>query len=248
MKQKTFYVATTHVQVASLKCERNEKANATLVEDVKKRGVMVPIVVRNENVLSGEKRVDAARRCGIKTVPAISIPFFPAKTIQKIVALIEKLLTAEMSSHDLAKHIVELRNGEGVTPAGLADILGKSRGFFCNLARWWEHAPREVKEAWRKKSAIVSYARLEYLCRLPKSEVGGAWHKMQDRTFEVTTEKPKTRPSVKDLRKLTSAIEDLKVKDGPKKLISDVCKYASGDLDSITWLENPEKLEKILAA
>ncbi|MDP9995279.1 ParB family chromosome partitioning protein [Variovorax boronicumulans] len=118
-----------------------------LAESIREHGVLEPVSLRNHPehaeryiVNRGERRVRAARRAGLATVPAFVDP-----RIDPFAQAAENLHREDMSPFDLATFIAE-REAEGHSRAEIARRLGKPRSFITEAARLSE-APPQLRQA-----------------------------------------------------------------------------------------------------
>jgi ParB/RepB/Spo0J family partition protein len=107
------------------------KADATLIESIRARGVLSPLIIREGNILvAGERRLDACRELKLSTVPVRNLeqlPLIEAFLIELQENLARKQLTwQEEAAAILSYHL--LRRGEfpGWTQLGTANDLGLS--------------------------------------------------------------------------------------------------------------------------
>ncbi len=55
----------------------NDKNYKDLVESIRENGIIFPIIItKNYKVIDGQKRINAARECGLKIIPVEIIPNF----------------------------------------------------------------------------------------------------------------------------------------------------------------------------
>ncbi|MDH6170004.1 ParB family chromosome partitioning protein [Variovorax boronicumulans] len=118
-----------------------------LAASIREHGVLEPVSLRCHPehpdryiVNRGERRVRAARRTGLATVPA-----FVDERIDPFAQAAENLHREDMSPFDLASFIAE-REGEGHSRAEIARRLGKPRSFITEAARLSD-APPQLRQA-----------------------------------------------------------------------------------------------------
>ena len=108
-----------------------------LASSIKENGVLQPIlVVKNENgysIIAGERRWRAAKKAGIKTIPAIIKDYDDTK--KKQVALIENIQREDLNVIEIAKAIKELMDIDGYTQTEVAKITGKNISTISNTLR-----------------------------------------------------------------------------------------------------------------
>jgi ParB family chromosome partitioning protein len=112
-----------------------EESIEELSASIRQHGVLEPVSVRLNPeepgryiVNRGERRVRAARRAGLRTVPV-----FVDERIDPFAQAAENLHREDMSAFDLAQFIAE-REREGVSRAEIARRLAKPRSFITEAA------------------------------------------------------------------------------------------------------------------
>lgn len=111
---------------------------ATLVESIRSRGILQPLVVRplgNERyeLIAGERRLKAAQRLGLEHVPAIVRQAEGAERLE--LALIENLEREDLNPIDVARGFATLVDDLGVTKEEVGRRLNRSRSSVSNLIR-----------------------------------------------------------------------------------------------------------------
>lgn len=108
-----------------------------LTNSIKEHGVLQPIlVVKDENgytIVAGERRWRAAKKAGLKEIPAIIKDYTDTK--KKQVALIENIQREDLNIVEVAKAIKELMLIDGYTQTEVAKITGKSLSSVSNIMR-----------------------------------------------------------------------------------------------------------------
>ena len=125
----------------------DERTIAELAESIQTHGVLEPVSLRRHPeaagryiVNRGERRVRAARRAGLETVPA-----FLDDRVDPFAQAAENLHRENMSPFDLALFIAE-REREGYSRAEIARRLNKPRSFITEAASLID-APAQVRSA-----------------------------------------------------------------------------------------------------
>lgn len=113
--------------------EKLEELTKSIIEN----GVIQPIlVVKDENgytIVAGERRWRAAKKAGLKKIPAIIKDYTSSK--KKQVALIENIQREDLNIVEIARAIKELMEIEGYTQTEVAKITGKSLPTVSNIMR-----------------------------------------------------------------------------------------------------------------
>lgn len=108
-----------------------------LTNSIKEHGVLQPIlVVKDENgytIVAGERRWRAAKKAGLKEIPAIIKDYTDTK--KKQVALIENIQREDLNIVEVAKAIKELMLIDGYSQTEVAKITGKSLSTVSNIMR-----------------------------------------------------------------------------------------------------------------
>lgn len=124
-----------------------EESIEELSMSIRLHGVLEPVSVRTRPdapghyiVNRGERRIRAARRAGLRTVPV-----FIDERIDPFAQAVENLHREDMSAFDLAQFIAE-REHEGVTRAEIARRLAKPRSFITEAAALIG-APADLRKA-----------------------------------------------------------------------------------------------------
>lgn len=115
----------------------DEEKLEELTQSIIENGVIQPIlVVKDENgytIVAGERRWRAAKKAGLKKIPAIIKDYTSTK--KKQVALIENIQREDLNIVEIARAIKELMEIEGYTQTEVAKITGKSLPTVSNIMR-----------------------------------------------------------------------------------------------------------------
>lgn len=120
-----------------LKLEEDEHFNE-LVKSIKEKGVLQPILVRPKGeglyeCVAGERRLRAAKKAGLKEVPAIVKDFSDEDAL--VIALIENLQRKNLNPLEEALGYKNLMEKFGYTQEDIAQRVGKDRATIANLLR-----------------------------------------------------------------------------------------------------------------
>jgi ParB family chromosome partitioning protein len=132
-----------------------------LAASIRELGIIQPITVRalgggQFEVISGERRVRAARRAGIKRVPAYVREADSEAMLE--MALVENVQREELNPVEVALGYHRLIEECGLTQEQVADKIGKSRTTVTNFLRLLKLPPR-VQACLRDKTVSVGHAR-----------------------------------------------------------------------------------------
>lgn len=111
-----------------------------LVESIKQRGVLQPILVRRSRsgnnqyeLIAGERRWRASTAAGLKEIPAIIKDLSDVETLE--IALIENLIRHDLNAVEEAEGYARLMEEFNYTQEQLAKSLNKSRSHIANSLR-----------------------------------------------------------------------------------------------------------------
>lgn len=109
-----------------------------LALSIQEVGILQPIVVRRAaggsfELIAGERRLRAARRAGLATIPAVIRDSDDAESLRE--ALIENIHREDLNPIELAEAFRELLDELGLKQETLAERLGMSRSHIANTIR-----------------------------------------------------------------------------------------------------------------
>ncbi|MGH6894669.1 MAG: ParB/RepB/Spo0J family partition protein [Dongiaceae bacterium] len=114
-----------------------------LTESVRTRGILQPIIVKRDDdgfmIMAGERRYRAAKRAGLRVLPAIVRDDDPNE-----IALIENLQREDLTALEEAEGLGAMVARYGYTHQALAQLLHKSRPYVSNMLVL-TRLPAEVK-------------------------------------------------------------------------------------------------------
>ncbi|HEX2030673.1 MAG TPA: ParB/RepB/Spo0J family partition protein [Actinomycetota bacterium] len=138
----------------------DEEGIDALARSIREVGVLQPIVVRRRDrgyeLVAGERRLRAARRAGLATIPAILRESDDAESLRE--ALIENIHRQDLSPLEQAAAFQELLEDLGVSQETLAERLGYSRPHVTNTIRLLQ-LPGEVQRLLAEGSLSAGHAR-----------------------------------------------------------------------------------------
>ena len=115
----------------------DEEKLEELANSIKENGVIQPIlVVKNEDgyaIVAGERRWRAAKKAGLKKIPAIVKDYDESK--KKQVALIENIQREDLNIVEVAHAIKELMEIENCSQSEVAKVTGKNVSTISNIVR-----------------------------------------------------------------------------------------------------------------
>jgi len=143
----------------------NEAALNDLAESIREHGIISPLVVTRKGsgfeLIAGERRLRAAKKIGLKEVPAIVREEGEQKKLE--IALIENLQRENLNPMESAIAYRRLMDEFGLTQEEAASKLGKARSSVANSLRLLS-LPLEAQDA--LSSGKISEAHAKYLLGL----------------------------------------------------------------------------------
>lgn len=131
-----------------------------LARSIQEVGVLQPVVVRRASegyeLVAGERRLRAARRAGLATIPAVIRESDDTEALRE--ALIENIHREDLGALELAEAFRELLEELGVTQETLAERLGVSRPHIANTIRLLG-LPQGVQELLAEGKISAGHAR-----------------------------------------------------------------------------------------
>ncbi len=134
-----------------------------LTASIARVGVIQPIVFRiddqqNKIVVAGERRVSAAQKAGLATIPAI----FIAGNYSEI-ALVENILRQDLTAVEEAEGLQSLMIEQGYTQEQLGGIVGKAQNTLSEILSL-NKLPQEIRNECRgdrniSKNTLISIAK-----------------------------------------------------------------------------------------
>ena len=125
----------------------DDESLESLALSIREVGVLQPIVVRRSGegyeLIAGERRLRAAKRAGLATIPAVVRDSDDAESLRE--ALIENIHREDLGPIELAEAFRELLEELGLTQESLAERLGVSRSHVANTLRLLA-LPAEVQQ------------------------------------------------------------------------------------------------------
>lgn len=118
----------------------DDEAFATLVESVRDKGVLQPVLVRKDpkdskryEIVAGERRWRAAQQARLHEIPVVIRDLSDRDTLE--VALVENLQREDLTPLEEAEAYRRLMDEFGHTQEVLAKAVGKSRSHVANMMR-----------------------------------------------------------------------------------------------------------------
>ena len=140
--------------------EFDKKALEELSESIKTHGIFTPLLVRKSvsgyDLITGERRLRAAKMAGLKTVPAIQVEFTEEQMME--IAILENVQREDLNQIEEAAAYESLIQKLGYTQEKLAERVGKSREYCANIMRLLK-LPEDVQSMVVNKQLTMSHVR-----------------------------------------------------------------------------------------
>ena len=150
----------------------DEEALSELAESIKMYGIIQPIVVTKKDgyysIIAGERRWRAAKKAGLKEIPAI-IREDDVKKNQQI-SLIENMQREDLNAYEKAAGIRSLMDDHHLTQEEIAKVLGKSRSAIANSVRVLNLCP-EVLELAKEGKLTEGHCKALLAIQDPKEQI-----------------------------------------------------------------------------
>ena len=121
----------------------DEETIDSLAASIREVGVLQPIVVRRAQngyeLIAGERRLRAAKKAGLATIPAVIRDSEDADTLRE--AIIENIHREDLGPIELAEAFRSLLEDLGLKQETLAERLGVSRSHIANTIRLLQLSP-----------------------------------------------------------------------------------------------------------
>lgn len=156
-----------------------------LIESVREHGILQPLVVTPKNqdyeIIAGERRFQAAKIVGLKTLPVIIRDVDEQEQLE--LALVENLQRQDLNPLEEAEAYQRLVDEFNMTQEQVAKRVGKSRSYVANTLRL-RTLPDEVKKAILDKKITEGHAKVLLSMETPKEQLDFL-HAMLQQKFTV---------------------------------------------------------------
>ena len=198
----------------------SEEGMKELVDSIKENGILQPLSVRDlENgmyeLIAGERRLRAAQKIKLKTVPAYIIQIKNDDDMLKF-ALIENIQRQNLSAMEEAEGYALLRGKYELSESEIAKKVGKNRSTVANKLRLIK-LPPELKKALRIKDPNFTEGHARALLSLRESK------KIKNVFRRIKRDKLSVRETEKLVKNLRLSSKDIKYK--PKTRNKYLSKY-----------------------
>ena len=140
--------------------EFDEDSLKALAESIKEKGVLQPLLVRQQGdkyeIIAGERRWRASQIAGLTEVPVVIKEFEDKEVLEA--ALVENLLREDLSAIEEAEALQRLMDEFSHTQEALSKIVCKSRSHVANTLRLLS-LPEDIKKMVKEGSLSAGHAR-----------------------------------------------------------------------------------------
>jgi ParB family chromosome partitioning protein len=131
-------IESIHASKHNPRSHFDESALEDLVQSIKARGIIQPILVRQMDsgdfeIIAGERRWRAARKAGLQEIPAVVRDIGEQEALE--IAIVENVQRSDLNILEEAMGYQQLIDQFQYTQAQLADVIGKSRSHIANTLR-----------------------------------------------------------------------------------------------------------------
>ena len=131
-----------------------------LADSIRTHGIFTPLLVRKSvsgyDLITGERRLRAAKIAGLKVVPAISVDFTEEQMME--IAILENVQREDLNAIEEATAYDSLVKKLGYTQEKLAERVGKSREYCANIMRLLK-LPSEIQKLVVDKRLAMGHVR-----------------------------------------------------------------------------------------
>ena len=140
--------------------EFDQTALNELADSIRTHGIFTPLLVRKSvsgyDLITGERRLRAAKIAGLKVVPAISVDFTEEQMME--IAILENVQREDLNAIEEATAYDPLVKKLGYTQEKLAERVGKSREYCANIMRLLK-LPSEIQKLVVDKRLAMGHVR-----------------------------------------------------------------------------------------
>ena len=186
--------------------EFDQTALNELADSIRTHGIFTPLLVRKSvkgyDLITGERRLRAAKIAGLETVPAISVEFTDEQMME--ISILENVQREDLNPIEEAAAYDSLVRKLAYTQEKLAERVGKSREYCANIMRLLK-LPEEVQQMVVEKKLTMSHVR-------PLLSL-----KNEDQIYEAAQQVMKQKMSVREVEAYVHNLAGTEVKPQKKK-------------------------------
>ena len=162
-----------------------------MTASVTKHGILQPIIfcadeAGNPIVVAGERRVEAAKKAGLTTIPAIFVEGNHAE-----IALVENLLRQDLTPVEEAEVLDRLLKEQSYTHEDLAGMIGKARNTLTEILSL-NRLPQAVRDECRSNTTTRKTL-IEIARKKQDRSMITAWNQYKDKIAKAAEDPPISR-------------------------------------------------------
>lgn len=157
----------------------DEAALTELTDSIKKHGILQPLLFQPGEqgyltVVSGERRLAAAKNAGILTIPAMMVDGNPAE-----IALVENLIRQDLTAVEEAEALQRLMNEQNYNQEQLAGVINKARTTLNEILSL-TRLPLLIRDECRGDRSVSRRTLVEIARRKQERGMLSAWEKYKE--------------------------------------------------------------------
>jgi len=193
----------------------NEENLKELTESVKQNGIIQPVTVRVSDdkngfeLISGERRLRAAKEAGLQRIPAYIYAAAPCGDGSLMamleLALIENIQRADLNPMELSNSFQRMADEFNLTQEEIAEKVSKQRSTIANFLRL-QKLPAEIKVSLRKNEITEAHARMLLRVDDIKQQLA-LWQKIISENISVRNLEEYTKKFSKQKKKKSTGVD-----------------------------------------
>ena len=181
----------------------DEAAMVELTDSIRKHGILQPILFNPSdqgwlNVVSGERRLAAAKRAGLLTLPAMMVAGDPAE-----ISLVENLIRQDLTAVEEAEALQRLMKERNYTQEQLAAVINKARTTLTDILSL-NRLPQKIRDECRGDRTVSKNTLIEIARRKQERGMVTAWEAYKEKVARQAEGRKKgtaTPPTAPELKK-----------------------------------------------
>ena len=158
----------------------DEAAMTELTDSIKKHGIIQPLLFQPADqgvltVVSGERRLEAAKRAGILTLPSMMVDGDPAE-----IALVENLIRQDLTAVEEAEALKRLMNERNYNQEQLAGVINKARTTLNEILSL-NNLPQAIRDECRGDRTVSKNTLIEIARRKQERSMLTAWQEYKEK-------------------------------------------------------------------
>jgi ParB family chromosome partitioning protein len=137
-----------------------QSALQELAASIREHGIIQPIIVRSVlkdyEIIAGERRFRAAQICGLDTIPSVVRSYTDEQVME--IALIENVQREDLNPIEIAVAYQNIMNTLAITQEELSVKVGKSRSYIANFLRLIQ-LPEKIKDYVSRGTLTMGHAK-----------------------------------------------------------------------------------------